>query len=296
MRCPTQIASDATREEVGMARSTEAPDTRSPERLRFHYEVERELSDRLRTASAAERTTLYGELYNELFARVTDHPQLVRKASEQQRTAGAFAQVALLEQWLTPDMHVLEIGAGDCAVTRVLSARVRKVTAVDVSDAIASGTLPDNVDLRITDGRTLPVENGTVDLAYSNQLLEHLHPDDAGLHAREVRRVLRDGGRYVCLTPHRFAGPSDISKHFDEEATGFHLKEYTLGDLQVLFKSAGFRRVDVLARAKALNFLMPVTPLVAAERLLERQPPARRRRVAGFIVVRNLLGFVVAHA
>ena len=59
----------------------ESLDTRSPERLRLHYEVERELSDRLRAASAEERATLYGEVYDELFRRVEDHPQLVVKAS-----------------------------------------------------------------------------------------------------------------------------------------------------------------------------------------------------------------------
>jgi len=59
----------------------ESLDTRSPERLRLHYEVERELSDRLRAASAEERATLDGEVFTTSCSgawRTT--PQLVVKA------------------------------------------------------------------------------------------------------------------------------------------------------------------------------------------------------------------------
>ena len=41
-------------------------DERPPELLRQHYEVERELADRLRHSTREERRTLYGEVYDEL--------------------------------------------------------------------------------------------------------------------------------------------------------------------------------------------------------------------------------------
>ena len=50
-------------------------ETRTREELRQHYDVERELADRLRTASKDERRTLYAEVYDELFKRVPLHPQ-----------------------------------------------------------------------------------------------------------------------------------------------------------------------------------------------------------------------------
>src|SRR3712207_6241441 len=49
---------------------------RTPARVRHHYEVERELADRLRRAGPGERLRLYSEVYDELFRRVPDHPQL----------------------------------------------------------------------------------------------------------------------------------------------------------------------------------------------------------------------------
>ena len=40
-------------------------DTRSPDRIRAHYEIERDLASRLREAPAAERLALYRTVYGE---------------------------------------------------------------------------------------------------------------------------------------------------------------------------------------------------------------------------------------
>jgi len=50
-------------------------DTRPPERLIAHYELERRLADRLRAASRDERSQVYAEVYSELFNSLPDHPQ-----------------------------------------------------------------------------------------------------------------------------------------------------------------------------------------------------------------------------
>ena len=43
--------------------------------------------------------------------------------------------------------------------------------------------IPENVKLYISeDGTSLPPTNNYFDIAYSNQLLEHFHPDDIKLH------------------------------------------------------------------------------------------------------------------
>lgn len=103
--------------------------------------------------------------------------------------------------------------------------------------------MPPNVELKLADANDLSLfDNGVFDVAFSTQLVEHLHPDDIQCHFDEVARVLRPGGRYICETPHPFTGPHDISHHFDEVATCFHLKEYTFGELLELMRLAGFRR------------------------------------------------------
>ena len=51
---------------------------RTPERVRAHYEIEKGLAARLRLANREDRKRLYGELYDELYRSVPDHPQLTR--------------------------------------------------------------------------------------------------------------------------------------------------------------------------------------------------------------------------
>ena len=167
-------------------------DERSRERLRAHWEIERELADRLRAASREERTTLYGTVYDELFRRVPDHPQVVGKASAADGQASVRATRDLLVRFLAPGETFLEIGAGDCAVSLSMTEHAARVYAVEVSREIAhTQAAPGNFKLLITDGRAIPVAPESVDLAYSNQLIEHLHPDSV--------RLLDPGGGVLAV-------------------------------------------------------------------------------------------------
>ena len=75
--------------------------------------------------------------------------------------------------------------------------------------------------------------------------MEHLHPEDAFEQLRNIIRALAPGGRYVCITPNRLNGPHDVSSHLDREATGFHIKVYTVTELARLFRAAGFAKARV---------------------------------------------------
>jgi SAM-dependent methyltransferase len=201
------------------------PNERRPAALlREHYEVERQLADRLRNATREQRRTLYGPVYDELYQRVPHHPQLTRKSSPELTQAGLVPQLRLLRPYLKPDSVVLEIGPGDCALSIALAKRVRQVYALDVSEKITEQlSAPANFKLILSDGTSVPLPAGSVDVAYSNQLMEHLHPDDAREQLEGIWRALRPGGVYICITPNRVSGPHDISSHFDSIATGFHL-------------------------------------------------------------------------
>jgi SAM-dependent methyltransferase len=134
----------------------------------------------------------------------------------------------------------------------------------------------------------MPVE--TVDLAYSNQLMEHLHPDDAWEQLRGICDTLKPGGKYVCITPNRLSGPWDISMYYDEAATGFHLKEYTVKELVAIFARAGFKKVFAYAGARGVYLRFPVVLLVLLEKALQQLPLRCRSRIARSLGVRILLG------
>lgn len=263
---------------------------RSPALLRQHYEVEKELADRLRHATREQRRSLYGLVYDELYQRVPQHPQLTRKASPELSRAGLVPQLRLLRPYLRPETVLLEIGPGDCALSIALAGQVRQVYGLDVSEKITHQvSLPSNFKLILSDGTSVPLPSDSVDVAYSNQLMEHLHPDDALEQLEGIWRALRPGGVYMCITPNGISGPHDISAHFDSVATGFHLKEYTVAELSLLFRKVGFRKVQTLLGRRGVCIPAPVAPVVAGERILGLLPQGPRRAL-GRTVGRAFLG------
>lgn len=130
-------------------------------------------------------------------------------------------------------------------------------------------------------------------MAYSNQLMEHLHPDDAVEQLRNIHHVLRPGGVYICITPNKLCGPHDVSRGFDEKPTGFHLKEYDNRDLTRLFRQAGFRRVSGWFSYQhfVLAWTLPMAPFRAAERLLSLAPLRLRQRLGMPLIGLKFIGY-----
>lgn len=254
---------------------------RTREELHHHYVVEKELAARLRSAGREERKRLYSTLYDELFERVPDHPQLRGKGDPEGRRRFVKIEMGLLERYLRPGTTFMEIGCGDCSLSFEAAEHAGRVYGVDVSRAItASGAIPGNFELVISDGIGIEVPPASVDVAYSRQLLEHLHPDDAAEHVESVYRALKAGGVYICITPHRYSGPHDISQFFERGASGFHLHEYTHAEIVSMFRDAGFGRIRPCKRFGLHYLMIPYLPLYVLERMLEPLPYRLRRSMA----------------
>jgi SAM-dependent methyltransferase len=266
-------------------------ETRNTARIRYHYEIERYLARQLREAPKVSRGALYKSLYDELFQRVEDHPQLRRKATPALSAREVRRKMALVGRYLSPETRLLEIGAGDCAFAYAAAERVRAVIAVDVSAEITHGTTPPpNFELVISDGCSIPVPPETIDVVYSNQLMEHLHPDDAEEQVRNIYRALAPGGVYICITPNKVSGPHDVSLYFDDVATGFHLREYTYAELIALFRAIEFKRFRGYFGGQGFYLRFPLWLLLAAEAILHKLPPTVRKRVTRSAPGRALLG------
>lgn len=267
---------------------------RSEAQLREHYRIERELADRLRSAGRAERRVLYSALYDELMRRIPHHPMLNARGREERERA-VEQQGAFLNGFLAPDSVFMEIGPGDCMLALRAASMVSKVYAIDVSEQVTREvTPPPNFRLILSDGCSIPVQPGTVDVAFSDQLMEHLHPDDAKEQLRNIYDSLAPHGVYICVTPNRLYGPRDISAYFDDVATGFHLREYAARDLRDLLTAAGFSRVQFFAGARGRFVRCPGWLLFAVERLLGALPHRLRRALADRAPMRALLGVRLA--
>jgi SAM-dependent methyltransferase len=268
---------------------TRAPGTRSPSSVRQHYEVEKALATRLRDASREERRALYPALYDELLRRVPDHPLLHTQRTPESVALAVEYHIDTLRPFINANTTFLEVGCGDCSLSLALAPRVKQLYAIDVSTEITSQmALPPNFQLRISDGTSIPVPAGSVDVAFSNQLMEHLHPDDALEQLLQIFAALAPGGRYLCVTPNRLNGPHDVSQGFDATATGLHLHEYTVRELVGIMKKAGFRRVQAYFTQGHLS--TSTVPAVALETALWCLPGGLRHKLASTGPLRKILG------
>ena len=262
---------------------------RPDQRIISHYTIERELAARLRAAPANERARVYGEVYDELFRRVPDHPQLAIDPAQRDREVRQ--KLRFVSRFLDHRSCLMEIGAGDCAFSLRAAPAIRRGIVVDVSQVIVSAAqeMP-NLEVVISDGTSLPVEPSSVDVAYSDQLMEHLHPDDALLQLTNVVRAVKPGGVYICITPNRVSGPHDVSRDFDKVATGFHLREYTGREIRKMFLSAGFTQIDFYAGGHGRYVRIPTALALSAEMVFERLPVVVRRRKISALAAHVLLG------
>ena len=206
-------------------------------------------------------------------------------------------ELAFARRFVSADAVVAEIGPGRCAFAGALARHCRRVYGVDVIDQSPGQSMPSNFQHVLTDGIHVPLPDQSVDVVVSNQMMEHLHPDDAIDQVNEVLRVLRNGGCYICMTPNRLHGPHDTSALFDDlpcpivdgcyVANGLHLKEYTNSELSQLFSRVGFRSCRHFAGARGIYIRVSPRLMGWSERWIRHIPARLRKRSR---VLRILLG------
>jgi SAM-dependent methyltransferase len=100
---------------------------------------------------------------------------------------------------------LLEVGTGSGGIAHYFahsSARQWTVEAVDVVD---NRQLTDGYHFQLIDGCRLPFEDESFDVVISNHVIEHVGDESSQLlHLRELRRVLKPGGRGYLAVPNRW--------------------------------------------------------------------------------------------
>ncbi len=263
-----------------------APPDRSTEQLWNHFQVEKRLADRLKVANREERKRIYESMYDELFRLVPDHPRLTRKQDPEETRLTNELRLKLIGDWLDPGATVAEFAPGDCRFAATLASRVRHVYGIDISDQRGAGVeSPSNFQLIVYDGYdTDAIPDGCIDLAYSDQLIEHFHPEDLAGHLKLARRLLRPGGQYVFRTPHALTGPHDVSMYFSDEPQGFHLKEWTFQELGALLRNLGYSRTTGYWFGGGHRIRMPDAYFSTCEHALALVPRRRARPVARYLL------------
>jgi SAM-dependent methyltransferase len=265
------------------------PADRTRAQILNHYRAEKEIAGRLKRADRDERRKIYAGMYDELFSRVPDHPRLIGVRDPDSLAAHNRKKFALVKRFVNPETVFVEFAPGDCTFAYLVGGRARTVIGVDISDQSAKAlTAPENFTLHVYDGFRLDLADGCADVVFSDQFIEHLHPDDADLHFQLVHKLLKPGGSYIFRTPHAFHGPFDISAYFSDVPEGFHLKEWTYAELKARFRALGFSSWRGGLKRRGRYHELPVGLIAGYEKMIGRLPHRIRRIVARALLPRHI--------
>lgn len=211
--------------------------------------------------------------------------------------------LGLLRPHLARAATVLDIGAGEGYLARrvhELVVREGLAARVEACDLFPGNFRVPEVPCHAIDLHGgLPLPDGSVDLAYSVEVVEHLEDQFAFL--REVRRVLRPGGRFVLTTPNVLSltsrlrtllvgfpelfGPLPL-RGKDPQHVGGHIHPVSVYYLCYMAEKAGLRVEDCCTdRTKAGSVgALVLWPLLALASAFVR---ARTRRKQPEILAEN---------
>lgn len=190
---------------------------------------------------------------------------------------------AYLERWIPPDAEVLELGAGWCEFAN--NVRARRVVAMDI-DSTVERAARDGVTAVVGDCTDLSgFADGSFDVVFASNLIEHLERPAATALLAGARRVLRPGGRLILVQPNFRLDPGRYFDDFTHVAiyTDRSLHDYLVAEgWQVPHVEPRFLPLTMKSRASGLTFLVPLylrSPIkpLAGQMLLVATPapPAR---------------------
>ena len=190
------------------------------------------------------RQALYRQAYDHMFRFTRDH------ISAEKHEFGFDAGFLWGPHAVMRGGDVLEMGSGLGSAGLMMTRWARRVYAIEASTegrevigrrAEAAGIR--NLEVRDDDIRLGGFSDGSIDVVYSNDFIEHLTEEDANVFLRSAFRVLRPRGTIFTVTPNRLAGPHDSTQWFasiGSTAEGFHLREYNYAELCAALRAAGF--------------------------------------------------------
>ena len=144
--------------------------------------------------------------------------------------------------------RILDVGCGTGANLLMLS-KYGDAEGVDISEDALAFCRERGLDkVKLGAGEELPYENGTFDLVTAFDVVEHMDDDLAGL--KEMRRVLRPGGRVLLFVPAFMFlwGLQDDVSH--------HRRRYRMSELRRALEEAGFE-IERTTYAN-ITFFLPI--------------------------------------
>jgi 2-polyprenyl-3-methyl-5-hydroxy-6-metoxy-1,4-benzoquinol methylase/spore coat polysaccharide biosynthesis protein SpsF (cytidylyltransferase family) len=128
--------------------------------------------------------------------------------------------------------HVVDIACGDGYGCRILSAQVGQVLGIDINESLIANNNQrnDNGNIRyaVDNAFGLSLDDASVNGATAMEVIEHLPVDQVGTFVKEVRRVVKPGGAFICSTPQ--------NSHGEIPVVPWHVREYSAPELRAILE------------------------------------------------------------
>lgn len=200
--------------------------------------------------------------YSELHRLDSPANRLIRESiwapeddiGQQSFTTLSYMDEVIHRLGITPETHLLDVGSGTGGPAAYIAARTGcRITGVEINEVgvevaaslVAKAGVADRVDFHQGDAMAMPFADATFDMALSLNVM-NVFEDKTALF-REVRRVLRPGGRWMFLS-----GTFELEE--GDEATrralarGYLIPQFydSLPQYKAKLRDAGFRIDEVL--------------------------------------------------
>lgn len=216
----------------------------SPEILAEGFQLENRYHDLLiKERDAQKREKLYDEFYNNLlqfYGRITkvDDSLEIKIASKDYQTI-------LFEKELK-GKSVIDFGCGEGLFLMNIQKNLPHKTLMGV-DVFIPENLKNHPGIEFLASGIINFQTvEKFEVAFSDNVIEHLAPLDLNNHLKSVYDSLLPGGKFILVMPNRLFGPMDITRIIDNsssgkvEAKGGHLNESTYHEMVDALSKVGF--------------------------------------------------------
>jgi SAM-dependent methyltransferase len=216
----------------------------SPEVLEEAFKLENHYHNLLvNEDNAKKREALYDEFYSNLlqfYGRTAKDD-----GSLEDRIATKNPQVTLFEKELK-GKSIIDFGCGEGYFLMNIQKKIpyKKLAGVDV---FIPETLKNHPNIQfISSGIINFNTEEKFEVAFSDNVIEHLSPLDLMDHLRSVYESLVPGGKFILVMPNRLFGPMDVTRIMDNSssgripAQGGHLNESTYYEMKDALSKIGF--------------------------------------------------------